>query len=109
MTRQLPSRQSRPIAASHVDNILRNRYYLCFVKFEGIEYPGQHQPLVTERLFQELQRVRAARIQSGEKPRVLSSAVVVDDRVELHERRIRGSSPTAAFLPPVASDVPLGF
>lgn len=69
-TRNRPSRPSRPIAISHIDAILRNRYYLGVVKFEGVEYPGRHPALVTEKLFQEVQRVRASRQQSGEKPRV---------------------------------------
>ncbi|WP_442854216.1 recombinase family protein [Aeromicrobium sp. Root344] len=72
MTLQRPNRPSRPIAVSHVDSILRNRYYLGLVKFEGVEYPGQHPALVSEKLFQEVQRVRAARHQSGEKPRMRS-------------------------------------
>ena len=72
VTRPRPNRPSRPIANSHVDAILRNRYYLGIVTFEGVEYPGQHEPLVTEELFQKVQRVRATRQQSKEKPRVYS-------------------------------------
>jgi site-specific DNA recombinase len=72
VTRQRPNRVSRPIANSHVDAILRNRYYLGVVTFEGVEYPGQHPALVSEELFQQVQRVRATRQQSKEKPRVNS-------------------------------------
>ena len=42
------------------------------VRYEGIEYAGSHQALVTEALFEQVQRVRRARHQSGEKPRVWS-------------------------------------
>jgi len=67
-----PSRPSAPIANSHVHAILKNRYYVGVVKFEGIEYPGKHDPLVSEQLFARVQQVREARHQSGEKPRVHS-------------------------------------
>lgn len=67
-----PNRPSAPIASSHVNAILKNRYYVGVVKFEGIEYPGKHPALVSEELFARAQQVRLARIQSGEKPRVHS-------------------------------------
>ena len=72
MTRPRPNRPSRMIATSHIHAILRNRYYLGFVTFEGVEYPGQHEALVSEELFQRVQRMRAARAQSKEKPRVFN-------------------------------------
>ncbi|MBO0983662.1 recombinase zinc beta ribbon domain-containing protein [Rathayibacter sp. SD072] len=50
--------------------MLRNRYYVGVVKFEGVEYPGKHEPLISEQLYARAQQVRAARRQSGEKPRV---------------------------------------
>ncbi len=67
-----PSRPSSPIANSHIHGILKNRYYVGVVKFEGIEYPGKHEALVSEQLFARVQQVREARHQSGEKPRVHS-------------------------------------
>jgi site-specific DNA recombinase len=67
-----PSRPGAPIALSHVHGILRNRYYAGVVTFEGVEYPGKHEPLVSEQLFARVQQVREARRQSGEKPRVHS-------------------------------------
>jgi site-specific DNA recombinase len=48
--------------------MLRNRYYVGKVRFDGVEYEGRHQPLVTEQLFEECQRTRKARTQSREKP-----------------------------------------
>ncbi|PZE75444.1 hypothetical protein DEI82_08360 [Curtobacterium sp. MCBD17_019] len=38
------------------------------VKFEGVEYPGNHPALISEALFARAQQVRTARIQSREKP-----------------------------------------
>ena len=71
-TRRRPNKPERPISNSHVNAILRNRYYIGVVRYEGVEYAGSHEPLVTEALFEQVQRVRSARHQSGEKPRVWS-------------------------------------
>jgi site-specific DNA recombinase len=67
-----PSRPSNTISLSHIYVILSNRYYVGVVKFEGVEYPGKHPALVSEELFARVQRVRASRKQSGQKPRVHS-------------------------------------
>lgn len=69
-TRPRPGRKPRPLARSHISNILLNRYYTGVVTFEGVEYPGRHDPLITEALFDKCQRVRQARSQSREKPRI---------------------------------------
>ncbi|RYB91622.1 hypothetical protein EUA06_09760 [Nocardioides glacieisoli] len=50
--------------------MLKNRYYVGVVKYEGVEYPGKHEPLISEQLYAEVQRVRTSRHQSREKPRV---------------------------------------
>lgn len=50
-TRRRPNRPERPISTSHVNAILRNRYYVGVVRYEGIEYPGSHEPLISEALF----------------------------------------------------------
>ncbi|MFJ4220711.1 recombinase family protein [Curtobacterium luteum] len=67
-----PSRPSAPIAISHVHAILKNRYYVGIVKYEGVEYPGKHPALVSEELFARAKQVRESRVQSREKPRVHS-------------------------------------
>lgn len=38
--------------------------------YEGVEYPGKHEPLISEHLYDRVQCVRASRHQSREKPRV---------------------------------------
>ena len=65
-----PNKPPKPLATSHIDTILKNRYYVGFVSFEGIEYPGRHEALISERLYREVQDVRANRVQSQERPRV---------------------------------------
>ncbi len=65
-----PNKPPKPLATSHIDSILKNRYYVGVVTFEGIEYPGNHEALINEDLYHRVQAVRASRIQSQEKPRV---------------------------------------
>jgi len=65
-----PKRPAAPLANSHVAKILQNRYYVGVVTFEGVEYPGRHEALITEELFDTVQRVRESRVLSKEKPRV---------------------------------------
>src|SRR5579875_2706832 len=65
-SRKLPS---RPMAKNAVNNMLRNRYYLGMVSYEGVLYPGRHEPLVDEATFEAVQAIMAARTLSGEKPK----------------------------------------
>jgi site-specific DNA recombinase len=61
---------SGPIQPSHVHHLLRNRYYLGYVLFNGTEYEGRHQPLIPQALFDSVQAVLKAHDASGEKTRV---------------------------------------
>jgi site-specific DNA recombinase len=65
-----PSRKlaARPMSINAVNNMLRNRYYLGMVSYEGVLYPGRHEPLVDEETFETVQAIMAARKVSGEKP-----------------------------------------
>lgn len=65
-----PRRPATPIATSHVNAMVRNRYYVGVVTFDETEYPGQHEPLVSEELYAAAQRVRESRHTSRLKPRV---------------------------------------
>lgn len=65
-----PNRPSRPITNSHLYSILKNRYYTGVVVYEDVEYPGTHPALISDALYERVQRVRTARHESGEKPRV---------------------------------------
>ena len=57
-----------PVQRSHVNHLLRNRYYLGLVAFNGEEYQGRHQPLVDPALFQTVQDVLSEHA-NGEKRR----------------------------------------
>lgn len=48
--------------------MLRSRYYIGFVKYRGVEYEGQHPPLITPELFERVQQRLAANRHAGERP-----------------------------------------
>lgn len=41
----------RPINRSAIHKMLVNRFYLGFVNFRGVEYPGAHEPIINEKTF----------------------------------------------------------
>ncbi|HLV44253.1 MAG TPA: recombinase family protein, partial [Aggregatilineales bacterium] len=51
----------RPFTKDTVNRVLRNEFYLGFVKYKGELYPGEHPPLVDKELFDKCQEVRAGR------------------------------------------------
>jgi site-specific DNA recombinase len=63
-----PNRPARPMSTSHIETVLGNRYYLGYVKFDGVWHHGRHEPLVSEETWQRVQEVRASRVRSREKP-----------------------------------------
>ncbi|MGQ0717551.1 MAG: recombinase family protein [Pseudonocardiales bacterium] len=50
-------RPVRPIARSKVATILRDRYYIGYVQFNGNEYVGRHPKLITPELFHRVQEL----------------------------------------------------
>jgi len=47
-----------PISHSGLNKMLSNRYYLGYITYCGVEYKGNHQPLVTPAVFAAVQAVR---------------------------------------------------
>jgi site-specific DNA recombinase len=47
----------RPISIHAIGNMLRDRYYLGYVEYDGVEYPGRHEPLIDQELFDRVQKV----------------------------------------------------
>ena len=43
-----PKHPSRPMTRSHLWKLLTNRYYLGKIIYAGVEYEGQHEPLISE-------------------------------------------------------------
>jgi site-specific DNA recombinase len=63
------ARRGRPLANSYVAKLLSNRYYLGYVTFNGTEYKGNHQSLITQAVFDQVQQTLEAHDVSGEKQR----------------------------------------
>lgn len=59
-----------PIPRAHVGRILNNRYYLGKVIFQGVEYRGDHQPLVSTQVFDRVQGLLRSRNRAGERQRI---------------------------------------
>lgn len=55
---------------SHVASMLSNRYYIGYVTFQGVEYQGRHEELVSRALFDRVQEVLRSHDRAGEKQRV---------------------------------------
>jgi len=60
---------SAPITWQGLAKILANPVYLGIVKWNGIQYPGTHQPLVTPEVFRRVQELLAARAARGTRER----------------------------------------
>ena len=72
--RGLRSRATRrrglqPVSLSRLGAILRSRYYIGYVYYRGAEYPGRHEPLVSEELFDRVQAMLALHNGNGERQR----------------------------------------
>ena len=66
---QTRKRSGGPLVLSRVASMLRSRYYIGFVTFKGIEYPGSHPPLIDVTTFQAVQEVLDERVRAREKVR----------------------------------------
>src|SRR2546425_9643956 len=58
-----------PISRSQLGLILRDRYYIGYVTYKGVEYKGRHEPIISERLFDTVQRVLDSHQGSGVRQR----------------------------------------
>jgi len=57
-TKNLPE---RPVQVQHVHRILRNPYYMGVITYNDVAYPGGHDPLVDEPIFELVQAILTAR------------------------------------------------
>jgi len=65
--RETAKRTTRVLPANKLHNILRNRYYLGFVTWQGVEYQGKHPAPVSAETFEQVQRVLVNHRQPGER------------------------------------------
>jgi len=61
--------KNKPITRETLHHMLRDRYYIGKVLYKGIEYPGRHEPLIDEELFDRVQRILDAHSGSGVRQR----------------------------------------
>lgn len=51
----LSTKKGRPLTKSAVHKMLRNPFYIGVIRFDGREYPGAHEPLISTELFNAVQ------------------------------------------------------
>ncbi len=59
----------QPLNLSRVHEMLSSRYYAGIVTYRGKQYPGRHEPLISQELFDQVQAVLQAHGHSGERDR----------------------------------------
>ena len=64
-----PKTPSKPLRVSNFHRLLKHPYYKGLVRYKGVTYPGNHEPLVSEAVWNRVQEVMAAKGRSGEKQR----------------------------------------
>jgi site-specific DNA recombinase len=82
----------RPVTFKRLHIMLRDLYYVGCVVYKGEVYPGRHEPIVDQVLFDRVQEVIAFRSKSGQRDRVLQhylKGILFCNRCEQHERTSR--------------------
>jgi site-specific DNA recombinase len=69
VTRGTAHRPAGPVSTSKLQSMLRDRYYLGVVTYDGADYPGRHEPLVDLAVFNQVQGVLDAHATAGERMR----------------------------------------
>ena len=82
----------RPVTFKWLHGMLQDPYYLGYVPYKGELYPGLHEPIVDQELFDRVQEVKDLRSRNGQRDRVLQhylKGVLFCDRCERRERSSR--------------------
>lgn len=61
------TRKGRPYNKSYVDKMLSNPFYIGINRFNGKDYPGAQEPILSKRLFEAVQQKK-----HGKRPRILA-------------------------------------
>lgn len=69
-TRRTARTAEQPVSASKLHAMLKDPSYVGYVVYKGEIYPGRHEPIVGQDLFDEVQDVMAARSGAGTRDRV---------------------------------------
>jgi hypothetical protein len=65
-----PKRPAKPISVSQLHRFLRSSYYIGKITWDGVEYDGEHPPLVSVDTWQKVQDLLSSRNVKGEKHRI---------------------------------------
>ncbi len=69
-TRPTTRHVTQRVSISKLARMLRDRYYLGYITYDGEELPGRHEALIDPHLFDRVQAILDARTTSGERRRV---------------------------------------
>jgi site-specific DNA recombinase len=69
-TRATPKRPAHPMSINKLSLMLRDRYYLGYVVYDGQEYEGRHEALITPDLFDRVQVILESRTAAQERRRI---------------------------------------
>lgn len=64
-TRATPTRPSSPLSRSRLNGILKDPYYTGVVIYKGEVFPGRHEPIIPQDLFERVQEVMSERSGAG--------------------------------------------
>ena len=64
-TRATPKWPSKPLTVMSLHKLLRNPYYKGEIRYRGVIYPGQHEPLVDPQAWQQVQDLLTAHNTAG--------------------------------------------
>ena len=67
-TRSTPKIPSKPISRSATEKMLKNPYYAGVIRYDGVEYDGAHEPLISMELFNRVQTIMESHY-NGERSR----------------------------------------
>ncbi|BDB41263.1 hypothetical protein IWGMT90018_17090 [Mycobacterium kiyosense] len=82
----------RPMSDTQLHRMLGDAYYAGFVVYKGDIYPGRHEPIIGQDLFERVREVQAARSGRGTRDRVLNhylKGLLFCDRCDEHGRTSR--------------------
>jgi site-specific DNA recombinase len=69
LTRPTPTRAPKPLSRSQIAAMLVNPYYIGIVRYAGVEYQGNHDPLIDRQTFQRARAVLEAHGHAEERDR----------------------------------------
>jgi hypothetical protein len=69
-TRATRRHPAKKISENKISQMLRDRYYLGYVEYDGEEIQGRHEPLIDEDLFDTVQEILESRMTAQERRRV---------------------------------------